>query len=232
MESVWQRFRNEELPENWYSQFMEKSRVGRPYRLSAGDRENEKRSPEEMLNYLRVIDRHKRKRVAVKEDAVDSSSSLVGDDDALFFPETTFMLNCVPESALPPVVRALDDRKIEFHGVLDVFPQTRNSVMIERLGISVEQGGGLLRGKNGADARRKVLSHEQALQMSHKVVASILGRVGFEGATEVPVEIFSQLLRCHIGKLGRTLKILADSYRKRCSAMELLKMFLQTAGHR
>ncbi|CAL5373918.1 unnamed protein product [Camellia sinensis] len=46
------------------------------------------------------------------------------------------------------------------------------------------------------------------------------------------MEVLSQLLSCHIGKLGRILKVLSESYRKQCSAIELLKMFLQTAGYR
>ncbi|XP_065616904.1 uncharacterized protein LOC136062125 [Quercus suber] len=54
---------------------------------------------------------------------------------------------------------------------------------------------------------------------------------GFDGATKVPVEVFSQLLSCHVCKLGRILKVLADSYRKQCSATELLKMFLKTLGY-
>jgi hypothetical protein len=153
------------------------------------------------------------------------------DDDFVFFPETMFMFNCVPDSAIPPIIRARDNQKIEFRGAFDSLPQTRNPVMIERLGISVEQGGSLNRGKNGSEGHKK-LSEEQALQMSQKVVACLLTRVGFDGASEIPMEVFSQLLRCHISKLGRILRVLADSYRKQCSAVELLKMFLQTAGFR
>lgn len=51
-------------------------------------------------------------------------------------------------------------------------------------------------------------------------------------SSEVPMEVLSQLLSCHMSKLGHILKVLADSYRKQCSAVELLKMFLQTAGYR
>lgn len=246
-----QRYRNEELPETWYNQFMEKRKVSRPYRLlSIGDRDLEKRSPEEMSTYLKLLGRHKKRCVAFKQDQymgfgssiVESSSNIQpnsvldgsnsADDDIVFFPETMFMLNCVPDCAIPGIVREQDNKKIEFHGVLDVLPQTRNPVMIERLGISVEQGGSLHRAKNGSEGDRKVLGQEQALQMSQKVVANMLRRVGFDSASEAPIEVFSQLLRCHISKLGHTLRVLADSYRKQYSAVELLKMFLQTAGFR
>ncbi|XP_022775028.1 uncharacterized protein LOC111317008 isoform X3 [Durio zibethinus] len=109
---------------------------------------------------------------------------------------------------------------------------SRSPVMIERLGIrpeylNMEQGGNVHRGKNN----RKLLGQEQASQMSRKVIARLLTGVGFEGATEAPVEVFSQFLSCHISKLGRNLKVLTDNYRKQCSAIELIRMFLQTSGY-
>ncbi|XP_048233178.1 uncharacterized protein LOC8273703 isoform X2 [Ricinus communis] len=234
MEGLTQRFRNEEFPESWYNQFIEKYKVSRPYRLSVGERESDKRSPEEMSSYLRLVDKHKRRRIS-STPSMHSSSVLDGsnstdDDDLSFFPETMFMLNCVPDSALPLIIRPQDNQKIEFHGVLDSLPQTRSSVVIERLGISVEQGGSLHRAKNGSEGNKKLISQEQASQMCQKVVARMLARVGFDSATELPVEVLSQALRCHISELGRNLKILADNYRKQCSAIDLLKMFLQTAG--
>ncbi|KAJ6915808.1 hypothetical protein NC652_018461 [Populus alba x Populus x berolinensis] len=237
------RYKNEELPETWYTQFMEKRKLKRPYRLSFGDRESDKRSPEQMSTYFRLVARHKRRcqYLGSGNSNLESTSNMRSgsvldgshsvDDDFVFFPETMFMFNCVPDSAIPPIIRARDNQKIEFRGAFDSLPQTRNPVMIERLGISVEQGGSLHRGKNGSEGHKK-LSEEQALQMSQKVVACLLTRVGFDGASEIPMEVFSQLLRCHISKLGRILRVLADSYRKQCSAVELLKMFLQTAGFR
>ncbi|XP_012081684.1 uncharacterized protein LOC105641698 isoform X2 [Jatropha curcas] len=234
MDSVSQRFRVEEFPETWYNQFIEKHKASRPYRLSFADRESEKRSPEEMCTYLKLIDKHKRRRVAFTpsmhpSSGLDGSNSI--DDDISFFPETMFMSNCVPDSALPLIIRQQGKEKIEFHGVLDTLPQTRSSVVIERLGISVEQGGSLHRVKNGSEGNRKLLGQEQASHLSQKVVARMLEKVGFESATEVPVEVLSQLLRCHISKLGSILKVFADSYRKQCSAIDLLKMFLQKVGY-
>ncbi|KAJ8771230.1 hypothetical protein K2173_026102 [Erythroxylum novogranatense] len=234
-----QRFRNEELPETWYNQFIEKYKISKPYRLSLGDRDSEKRSPEEMANYLRLLERHKRRRVAFRQDkqAVSGSSAMESntcnsiDEDVSLLPETMFISNCVPDSAFPPIVREQSNQKMEFGGVLDMLTQTRNTVVIERLGISVEQGGSVYRGKSSSEGNRKHLGEEQALHMSKKVIARMLNRVGFDSGTEVPVEVFSQLLSCHICKLGRILKILSDSYRKQCSAFELLKMFLQTVGH-
>ncbi|KAF2285278.1 hypothetical protein GH714_042320 [Hevea brasiliensis] len=180
---------------------MEKHKASRPYRLSFGDRELDKRSPEEMSNYLGLLDKHKRRRLAFTPSM--HTSSVLDDEDVTFFPETMFMSNCVPDSALPLIIRTESNEKIEFHGVLDALPQTRSSVVIERLGIS--------------GTRRKFTSSEKWK--------------GFESATEVPVEVLSQLLRCHISKLGRILKVFADSYRKQCSAIDLIKMFLQTAGY-
>ncbi|GAV70062.1 Bromo_TP domain-containing protein [Cephalotus follicularis] len=251
-----QRFRNDELPETWYNQFIEKYRVSRPYRLSFENQESDKRTPEGMSTYLRLLEKQKRRRVTFKDDqygglgnpvlesmpnmhgnSVLEGSNLV-DDDEPFFPETIFSLNSVPDSALPPVIRAQNKKKVEFYGVLDSLPQvtTRSPVILERLGIrpeylGMEQGGSLHRGKNGSDGNNKHIGPEQASQISRKVIARMLTNVGFEGATEVPVEVFSQLLSCHICKLGRILKVLADSYRKQCSAVELLNMFLQTVGY-
>ncbi|KAB5524687.1 hypothetical protein DKX38_022436 [Salix brachista] len=236
------RYKNEELPETWYNQFMEKRKLKRPYRLSYGERESDKRSPEQMSSYSRLVARHKRRcqYLGPGNSNLESTSNMRSgsvldgshsvDDDFVFFPETMFMFNCVPDSAIPPIIRARDNQKIEFRGAFDSLPQTRNPVMIERLGITVEQGGSLHRGKNGSEGHKKLLSEEQASQMSQKVVACLLTRVGFDGASEIPVEVFSQLLRCHISKLGRILRVLADSYRKQCSPVELLKMFLQTPG--
>ncbi|WCJ32003.1 hypothetical protein M5689_013449 [Euphorbia peplus] len=206
-----------------------------PQRFSLGNRESDKRSPEEMSTYLKLLNKHKKRRSAFTpsihpNSVLDGTSS--ADDDVLLLPETVFMLNSVPDSALPLITRTQDNQKIEFCGVFDTLPQTRSSVVIERLGISLEQGGGLNRGKNGSEGNRRLLGSEQASQMSQKVVARMLARMGFEGASEVPVEVLSQMLRCHIGKLGRTLKVLSDSYRKQCSAIDLLKMFLQTSGYR
>ncbi|XP_021273757.1 uncharacterized protein LOC110408930 [Herrania umbratica] len=245
-DSLSQRYRNEELPETWYNQFIEKYRLSRPYKLHFGDRESAKRTPEEMTTYLRTVEKHKRRRVAFQEDqymgygstGLESNSVLdgnnSGDDEIPFFPEIMSMMNCVPDSALPPTTRVWDKKKIDFYGVLDTLPpvSTRSPVMIERLGIrpenlNMEQGGNAHRGKNN----RKRLGQEQASQMSRKVIARLLNGVGFEGATEAPVEVFSQFLSCHICKLGRNIKVLTDNYRKQCSAMELIRMFLQTSGY-
>ncbi|CAL5326758.1 unnamed protein product [Camellia sinensis] len=256
MDNMAQRFRHEELPETWYTQFFEKYKATKPYRLSFGDRETDKRTPELMSTYLRILEKHKRRRVAFKDDETNGfgnpmsengsnmlRNSVLNDNDAIdddtyFFPETMFPFNCVPDSALPHINRVEENHKVDFNGVLDMLPQimTRNPIMIERLGIrpeylSMEQGGNQCRGKNGSNGNRKLLSQEQASEMSRKVIARVLTNVGFEASSEVPMEVLSQLLSCHIGKLGRILKVLSDSYRKQCSAIELLKMFLQTAGY-
>ncbi|KAJ4897185.1 Uncharacterized protein Rs2_23979 [Raphanus sativus] len=245
-----QRSRFEELPDTWYTQFI--PRCGFKYGLSVGGQDSDKRTPEEMSTYLRVVDIHKRKRAPFLEDrsggggssgrmgrsnmhpssGFDGSSS---DDDILLLPETMFRMNCVPETALSPVARAQDDDvRTEFYGVLDTLPQvtTRSHAMIERLGMMPEylrmEERGVLRRKK---AEKMGFSDEQAAQLSRKVVARMLLTMGFEGATEVPVDVFSQLVSRHICKLGRILKVLTDSYKKECSAVQLIKMFLNTTGY-
>ncbi|KAI6694961.1 hypothetical protein NL676_022671 [Syzygium grande] len=247
-----QRSRKEDLPETWYDQFIEQHRASKPYRLSNGGLGSNKRTPEDMFSYLKLLEKHKRKRVVYKDDQagflnptqhtpISMNASPVQDvgidDDTSFLPEVMFMGNCVPDSALPVSYRLEDKSKVEFRGVLDLLPQvvTRSPVMIERLGIrpeylSSEQGGSLYRGKNGLEGSGKHLGEERASLVSQKVVARMLTSLGFEGATEVPMEVLAQLLGSHICKLSQNLKVLADSYRKQYSAIELLKMFLQVSG--
>ncbi|KAJ4966251.1 hypothetical protein NE237_018100 [Protea cynaroides] len=247
---------HDDLPESWYNQFNEKNRASRQNILPFGDQESHKRTPEGMSTYLRLLEKHKRQRQAFKEDQYVglenpiwengskmhlfsvSDGKYLMDDDTSFVPETMFPLNCVPDSALPPTSRAEDNKKIEFHGVLDCLPHvvTRGPAMMERFGIRPDYLGtgferSKYRGKNGLERNRKPLAQEQALQMSRKVISRVLATLGFEGATEVSMEILSQFLSCHICKLGRILKVLTDSYRKQWSAIEILKMFLQTAGY-
>ncbi|KAL1536775.1 putative cyclin-dependent serine/threonine-protein kinase isoform X1 [Salvia divinorum] len=245
VDAVSQRLRLEELPETWYNQFFEKYRATKSYTLMFGDRESEKRTPEQMSTYLSLIENHKRRRVAF----VDNISSLQSNpvmvdgspaDDAPFFPETMSIFNCVPDSAVLKTRKLENNPKVPFNGVLDNLPQTMTKspvmspIMIERLGIrpeylSMEQGQAC--GKNGSQGSRKLLSQEQALRISQKVVVRLLHNVGFESSSDTSLEVIAQLLSRHINKLGRTLKLLADSYKKQCSATELLKMFLQTAGY-
>lgn len=242
--NVSQNFRQEEIPDTWYNQFIQKYKSTRPYKLSFGDRESDKRSPEQMSTYLKLHEKCKRQRVPFREDQyiVGSSispnsvsdSNILIDDNIPFFPETMFMFNSVPESALPAITREKEDRKMEFYGVLDTLPQvmTKSSIMLKRLGITEH----LSMGKCGSQDRGKsksycLLGQERALKMSQKVLACMLVNIGFEGATEFSTEVLSQLLSCHISKLGRTLKVLSDNYRKQCSAVELIKMFLRTAGY-
>ncbi|KAH6803793.1 transcription initiation factor TFIID subunit [Perilla frutescens var. frutescens] len=245
VDAVSQRLKLEELPETWYNQFFEKYRASKSYRLMFEDRESEKRTPEQMSTYLRVLENHKRRRAANMDNVSNlRSNSVMVDsnaaDDAPLFPETMFLLNCVPDSAVLKSRRLDNNQKLPFNGVLDNLPQittkspVTSPILIERLGIrpeylSMEQGQ--TRGKNGYQGGRKLLSQEQASQMSQKVVVRLLNNKGFESSSDTSLEVMGQLLSCHISKLGRILKLLADSYRKQCSATELLKMFLQTAGY-
>ncbi|CAH8280910.1 unnamed protein product [Arabidopsis lyrata] len=239
-----QRSRFEELPDTWYTQFI--SRYGFKYGMSVGGQESDKRTPEGMSTYLRVVDTHKRKRAPFLEDrslahmsrsSTHPSSGFDGrssEDDILFLPETMFRMNCVPETALSPVTRTQDNLKTEFYGVLDTLPQvtTRSHIMIERLGMMPEyhrmEDRGVLRRRK---AEKLGFSDDQAALVSRKVVARMLLTMGFEGATEVPIDVFSQLVSRHMSKLGHILKLLSDSYKKECSAMQLIKMFLNTTGY-
>lgn len=255
---VGSRYNESELPETWYTQFFDRYRASKSYRLSFGDQETEKRTPEQMAIYLKVVEKHKRKRIAFVDNpniGVGNSTlhngsnmlstsvvddSITVDGEAPFFPETMFTMNCVPDSAVLRKDRRLQhNQKLEFNGVLDTLPQpvTKSPIMIERLGIrpeylSMDHGGNQNRGRNGSDGSRKLLSLEQASQLSQKLIARLLLTIGFEGSSELPLEVFTQLLSSHICKLGRTLKLLSDSYKRQCSAIELLKMFLYTTGHR
>ncbi|KAJ9564702.1 hypothetical protein OSB04_000668 [Centaurea solstitialis] len=236
-------------PESWYTQFFEKYRATKPYRLPSGDRESEKRTPEQMCNYLRTVEKHKRSRAVFMEEQnigstgpmFESGSNRLSsdlDDETLFFPETMFSANSVPDGALPPSNQMENVQNGKSNGVLDTLPpiMTKSPIMLERLGIrpeylNMEQQGNHDRGKSGASGMKNNLSSDQAAEMSRKVVSRLLMDVGFDSASGGPLDIFAQLFGCHISKLGRILKVLADSYRKECSAIELLKMFLQTIGH-
>ncbi|GAB2232014.1 hypothetical protein Droror1_Dr00011034 [Drosera rotundifolia] len=260
IDDVSQMFRQVDFPDTWYNQFIEQYRANRSYMVTSGDGDSGKRTPSEMSNYMRLLERQKRRRITFKEDqyarfansmnehsmsmqsgsALDKDSS--ADDSAYMFPETMFAMNCVPDSALPPKFAIEEKPKVEFFGVLDALPRvpqvaTKNSIMIERLGIrppeyvGMDQGPSPYRRRVQLDGKSRQLSEEQAVQLSKKVIVRFLATLGFEGVTEVPLEVLSQILSCHISKLGKTLKILADSYKKQGSAMELLRMFLHTLGY-
>ncbi|KAI8027415.1 DNA-directed RNA polymerase III subunit RPC10 [Camellia lanceoleosa] len=178
MDNMAQRFRHEELPETWYTQFFERYKATKPYSLSFGDRETDKRTPELMSTYLKTLKKHKRRRVAFKEDETNGFGNPI---------------------ALPHINRVEENHKVDFNGVLDMLPQimTRSPIMIERLGIrpeyqSMEQGGNQCRGKNGSHGNKKLLSQEQASEMSRKVIACVLTNVGFEASSEVPMEVLSR----------------------------------------
>ncbi|RDX81359.1 hypothetical protein CR513_37969, partial [Mucuna pruriens] len=233
------RYVESELPETWYNQVLDKYKTNRNL---------VSRSPTEMASYLTYVSNHKKRRVAFKDDRRDVNSvsdhaqpnggNLVVDGDSAVFPEITYALNCVPDSALPLSNRVENSsQKVKVFSVLDTLPPvtTRSSVMIDRLGIrseqvGVEHGGSVLRGKIGSEGSGKVIGPEQAAKLAQKTVARVLLGVGFDGAMEGSVEDFSEVLSERICKIGTNLKVLADSYKKQCSAIELLKMLLKTVG--
>ncbi|KAG9440193.1 hypothetical protein H6P81_020358 [Aristolochia fimbriata] len=252
--NVGSRYSEPELRETWYDQSIEKYRNNKQFVFPSRDQESLKRTPEGMSQYLRHCERHKRSRQAFKEDlgfnkaVLENGSHMTAnvvcgvssseEEEICFFPEVMFPSNCVPDSAPGPAKRHENYQKTEFYGVLDNLPlmTSRSAAMIERFGIKPEYlrmdvGRSKCRGKNGLEGKQKSLCQDQATQMSRKIIARVLTSVGLEGATEASMEVLSQFLCCHIGKLGRTLKVLSDNYRKQCSAIELLKMFLQTVGY-
>ncbi|MED6115561.1 hypothetical protein PIB30_091832 [Stylosanthes scabra] len=239
MDGMSQRYRNDELPETWYNQMIEKYKANK--KLVLGDRELPKRSPLEMASYIKYITNHKKRRMPFKEDhnsvnEQPNNGNLVNDDSESFL-EIIYPWNCVPESALTPTDRVEYNRNVKLFGVLDTLPPfaTKSPVMIERLGIRAEhlnmdQGRGLYRGKSGPEGNPKLVGLEQATKLSQKVVARALESVGFEAAMECPIALFAEALGTRINKFGEHLKLLADSYRKQCSAIELVKMLLKIEG--
>ena len=113
-----------------------------------------------------------------------------------------FTLNCVPGGALPHIYSMEENHKLEFYGVLENLPQVmiRSFMMIvcnllqnmvEKLNLK-ERGNILVESKC-----HKCLKGYQCMLTS----------LGFDGAIEVLVEVFSQLLSCHVCKLGYLLKM-------------------------
>ena len=113
-----------------------------------------------------------------------------------------FTLNFVPDGALPHIYSMEENHKLEFYGVLENLPQVmiRSFMMIvcnllqnmvENLNLK-ERGNILVESKC-----HKCLKGYQCMLTS----------LGFDGAIEVLVEVFSQLLSCHVCKLGYLLKM-------------------------
>ncbi|KAM0924575.1 hypothetical protein ACQ4PT_004561 [Festuca glaucescens] len=239
--------RHDELPGSWYKQYAEKFRTWHG-KFRSDDKDIPKRTSEGMANYLKVCSVHKRKRAVFMDDQgpnmkLENGPSLqsktAGDfsnliDDA-FIPEIRFPTDCVPESATPRESGISRSDNIEVHGILDNLPApvNRNTAMLERFGMMPEyyKTGNKYRGKNVSKLEGKSLSQEQALLITRKLVARYLAIAGFESGTAVSIDVFSEIIIKHINKLGRSLKLLTDSYRKQFSSMELLKMFLQTVGY-
>lgn len=261
VENLSSRSKNGEIPEIWYSQWREKHLLDRMQRLSwrlsqqqlpFGDRETYKRTPEGMSAYLSFSQNHKKKRQVIElniesrptdsfiENGPNVQADLTAgtdcstDEEISFFPETMFPSNCVPDSAIPATNKEAENPKIEFCGIFDNLPLgvSRSPLLIERFGMGSEYLNlGVNTGKNRAAGRKKVLSEQEAVQITKQAVVRIVAGAGFEGLKEGSMDVISQLLSCHISKLGRILRVLADSFRKQYSQMELLRMFLQTIGY-
>ncbi|VAI38359.1 unnamed protein product [Triticum turgidum subsp. durum] len=230
--------RHDELPATWYKQYAEKFRTLHG-KFRTDDKEMPKRTPEGMSEYLKVCSLHKRKRTVFMDNQGPNIMLENGEfsnlTDDLFIPEIRFPADCVPESAIPRESGISISNKIEVHGVLDNLPApvSRNTAMLERFGMMPEyyKTGNKYRGKDVSKVEGKSLSQEQALLIIRKLVARYLALAGFESGTAGSVDDFSEIIVKHISKLGRSLKLITDSYRKQFSSIELLKMFLQTVGY-
>ncbi|XP_078430615.1 transcription initiation factor TFIID subunit [Wolffia australiana] len=231
-----------EMPETWYNQRAEKLKKGKPFGSPAWDREPPGRTPDGMSTYVKLVEMHKRKRRLLLEGPQsweNGGSRSSAEGDGCLLPEIMFPANCVPENALPPPpISQPKDRHVEVEacGVLDSLPNLvcQNPAMVERFGIrpefvKVEFARTKYRGKYGSEGIER-LTPDQASQLSQKAMARLLASIGLEGGTEGSLDVLSKFMAAHACKLGRTLKILSDSYRQECSSSELLKMFAQTAG--
>ena len=116
-----------------------------------------------------------------------------------------FTLNCVLDGALPHIDRVEENHKLEFYGVLENLPQVmiRSSMIIacNLLQNMVE----------------KLNLKERGTILDQHMLTSL----GFDGAIEVLVEVFSQLLSCHVCKLGYLLK------KKNCKLGQILKVLAE-----
>jgi len=261
VENLSSRSKNGEIPEIWYSQWHEKHLIDRMKRLSwrlaqqqlpFGERETYKRTPEGMSAYLSFSQKHKKKRQVIElnkeshptdsftENGSDVKADLTAgpdcsmDEEISFFPETMFLSNCVPDSAIPVHDKEAENLKVEFFGIFDHLPHgiSRSPLSIERLGMGSEYLSlGVNTGRNRAAGRKKLFSEEEAVHLTKQAVVRLVAGVGFEGLKEGSMDVLSQLLSCHMCKLGRILRLLADSFRKQYSQMELLRMFLRTIGY-
>ncbi|GAU23309.1 hypothetical protein TSUD_237630 [Trifolium subterraneum] len=228
------RYVDSELPETWYNQVIENYKANK--KLVMWDRElSPKRSPAEMASYIMCSNNYKKRRVVFQEEqhqVMDqlNGGNLVDGNDEFVFPEITYAWNCVPESAIPVSERVENNnnnQKLRIFSVLDTLPPvvTRSAEH-----VNGQRGGGLNRGKLGSEENGRVLGHEEAAKLSQKVVARMLLGAGFEAAMEGPIEYLSDVMSKRIVKIGTNLKVLTDSYKKQCSAIELLKMLLKTVG--
>lgn len=163
----------------------------------------------------------------------NSPGDPVSVNDETLFPEFHFPSDCVPDSALPRANLTQKRAKMEFHSVLDNLPGlvNRSPAMIERFGIMPEyyKVGNKYRGNGGEG---KHLTEEQGNAIVRKCVVRFMASAGFESATAGALDVLVEVISRHVCKLGRSLKILTDNYRKQFSAIDLLKMFLQASGFR
>ncbi|KAI4979612.1 hypothetical protein ZWY2020_016365 [Hordeum vulgare] len=214
-----QHQRHDELPGTWYKQYAEKFRTLHG-KFRPDDKEMPKRTPEGMSDYLKVCSVHKRKRTVFIDNQGPNIMLENGEfsnlTDDPFIPEIQFPADCVQ------ILQSLERHLLVL-----------NTAMLERFGMMPEyyKTGNKYRGKDVSKVEGKSLSQEQALLITRKLVARYLALAGFESGTAGSVDDFSDIIVKHISKLGRSLKLITDSYRKQFSSIELLKMFLQTVGY-
>jgi hypothetical protein len=167
-----------------------------------------------------------------------------GDEDASMLPEIMFPGNCVPDNPVPCRRRSffeendfqqvfLDDSDpcvcpLPMSSSLGILAKDRFTVQTEGLSRIDLKGSGI--GPPLPARLKSELTGDAAQRMLQQTVVRLVAAAGFEGLKQASLQILCDLLRCHMCKLGRGLRLLVDSYSKKCSQQELMNMFIHGAA--
>ncbi|CAM6026139.1 unnamed protein product [Sphagnum balticum] len=167
-----------------------------------------------------------------------------GDEDASMLPEIMFPGNCVPDNPVPCRRRSffeendfqqvfLDDSDpsvcpLPMSSSLGILAKDRFTVQTEGLSRIDLKGSGI--GPPLPAGLKSELTGDAAQRMLQQTVVRLVAAAGFEGLKQASLQILCDLLRCHMCKLARGLRLLVDSYSKKCSQQELMNMFIHGAA--
>jgi hypothetical protein len=113
---------------------------------------------------------------------------------------------------------------------LGILVKDRFTVQTEGLSRIDLKGSGI--GPTLPAGLKSELARDAAQRMLQQTVVRLVAAAGFEGLKQASLQILCDLLRCHMCKLGRGLRLLVDSYSKKCSQQELMNMFIHGAAGR